>query len=49
MSKETYNYKRQAIRTARDLFYPEEVIQKLKTAQSVSEISRIMKTARERS
>ena len=48
MSRETYNYKRQAIRTAKDLFYPQSVILRLQSAETESEIARIMKTAREK-
>ena len=47
MSKETYNYKRNAIRTAKELFYPQSVILRLQSATTESEIARIMKTARE--
>ena len=48
MSREAYNYKRQAIATAKDLFYPKSVILQLQDATTESEIARIMKTARER-
>ena len=48
MSREAYNYKRTAIATAKDLFYPQSVILRLQTATTESEIARIMKTARER-
>ena len=48
MSREAYNYKRQAIATAKDLFYPKSVILQLQDAKTESEIARIMKTARER-
>ena len=48
MSREIYNYKRQAIATAKDLFYPQSVILRLQSATTESEIARIMKTARER-
>ena len=47
MSRETYNYKRTAIRTAKELFYPNSVILRLQSATTESEIARIMKTARE--
>ena len=47
MSREAYNYKCQAIRTAKDLFYPESVISRLQSATTESEIARIMITARE--
>ena len=46
MSRETYNYKRQAIVTARELFYPQSVILRLQSATTEIEIARIMKTAR---
>ena len=48
MSKETYNYKRQAITIAKQLFYPQSVILRLQSATTENEIARIMKTARER-
>ena len=48
MSREAYNYKRQAIAAAEDLFYPNSVILRLQSATTESEIARIMKTARER-
>lgn len=47
MSREAYNYKRKAIVTAKDLFYPQSVISRLQSATTESEIARIMKTARE--
>ena len=46
MSRETYNYKRTAIKTAKDLFYPQSVILRLQSATTENEIARIMKTAR---
>ena len=46
MSREAYNYKRTAIKTAKDLFYPQSVILRLQSATTESEIARIMKTAR---
>lgn len=46
MSRETYIYKRQAIRTAKDLLYPQSVILRLQSATTESEICRIMRTAR---
>lgn len=48
MSRETYNYKRTAIKTAKELFYPQSVILQLETAKTETEICRIMKTAREK-
>ena len=46
MSRETYNYKRSAIKTAKDLLYPQTVILRLEAATTENEICRIMKTAR---
>ena len=46
MSREEYNYKRTAIATAKDLYYPKSVILRLQSATTESEIARIMKTAR---
>lgn len=46
MSKETYNYKRTAITTARDLCYSDEVIMQIHNAKTENEISRIMRDAR---
>ena len=48
MSREAYNYKRTAIKTAKELFYPNSVILRLQSATTESEIARIMKTTRER-
>ena len=48
MSRGAYNYKRTAIKTAKELFYPQSVILRLQSATTESEIARIMKTARER-
>ena len=47
MSRETYDYKRQAIATAKELYYPNSVISRLQSATTESEIARIMRTARE--
>ena len=47
MSRRAYNYKRTAIKTARELFYPQSVILRLQSATTESEIARIMKIARE--
>ena len=47
MSRETYNYKRIAIATAKDLYYPKSVILRLQSATTENEIARIMRTARE--
>ncbi len=46
MSRETYNYKRHAIKAARELYYPTEVIMQLQSATTESEIERIMVMAR---
>lgn len=46
MSKETYNYKRTAITTARDLCYSDEVIIQIHKAKTENEISNIMRNAR---
>lgn len=46
-AKNQYNYKKYAIRAAIDLLYPESVINKIKSAKSENEISRIMTKARE--
>ena len=47
MSREEYNYKRIAITTAKDLYYPQTVILRLQSATTENEICRIMRTARE--
>lgn len=44
-----YDYKRFAIRAAKELEYSDEVIDSLKASKNDHEIARIMKTARERS
>ena len=41
-------YKKEALEAARDLCYSREVINKIREAKSDNEISRIMKSARER-
>lgn len=46
MSRDTYNYKRMAIKTAKELFYPKQTIDQLHTAKTIAEIERIMVTAR---
>lgn len=46
MSRDTYNYKRKALVTARDFGYSEETIDKIKNAYTNAEISRIMRNAR---
>lgn len=47
MSRETYNYKRSAIKAAKELCYPSDVIIQLQKATEDSDISRIMRTARQ--
>lgn len=42
------SYRKDAIKAARDLRYGDEVIEKLKAAESDSEITRIMKDARKK-
>ncbi len=46
MSMEMYNYKRYAIKAARELGYSKEVIARLQTATTENEIARIMVDAR---
>ena len=46
MSREEYNYKRKAIKAARELHYPQSVISQLQSATTESEIERIMYQAR---
>ncbi len=46
MSKDTYNYKRHAIKAARELYYSKEIILRLQCATTESEIARIMIDAR---
>ncbi len=46
MSREAYNYKLHAIKAAKDLYYPKEVISRLQSATTESEIERIMTSAR---
>lgn len=40
------NFKRDVIKAAKELFYPESVIQRLEAATSKNELTRIMKNAR---
>lgn len=47
MSRELYNYKRFAIKAAKELFYGENIITQLQSATTEKEISKIMKIARE--
>lgn len=49
MPRETYNYKRSALRTAKDLLYGAEVLEALAKATTETEISRIMTNARKES
>lgn len=46
MSREMYNYKRKAVRIAKDFKYGDKTIKALSNAKSESEITRILKTAR---
>lgn len=48
MSLECYNYQRQAIAAARELYYPDSVIEQLKEAKTEFEIACIMTTARKK-
>lgn len=47
MSREMYNYKRTAKRAAKELFYSNGTIDKIDKANSVPEIERIMRNARQ--
>lgn len=46
MSREMYNYKRKAIKVAKDFKYGEIVVNAINNATIISEISRIMRDAR---
>lgn len=46
MSRETYNYKRNAIKIAKELCYPNHIIAQLQSATTENEICRIMTQAR---
>lgn len=46
MSREMYNYKRKAIRIAKDFRYTTETIEAIANAKTENEITRILKTAR---
>lgn len=46
MKDERYHYRDNAIKAAKDLFYPKEVIEKVKAAKSEAEVCRIMANAR---
>ena len=41
------NYKKQALKAAKDLHYPEDVIKKIKSCTSFGQISIVMTTARQ--
>lgn len=41
-------YRQEAIKAAKELYYGKEIIKQLKAAKNDNEISRIMRTARER-
>lgn len=42
----THEYKKMAMKAAKQLFYGKEVVAKIKAAKSEAEIARIMNTAR---
>ena len=46
MESEVKQFKRQAVKAAKDLFYGDEVVKQLEAATTISEMDRIMKTAR---
>lgn len=46
MSREMYNYKRKAIKVAKDFKYGEIVVNAINNATTISEISRIMRDTR---
>ncbi len=46
MSREMYNYKRKAVRIAKDFRYTTEIIEAIYNAKTENEISRIMRDAR---
>lgn len=47
MSKEFYNYKRHQIMIAKELFYDDEIIERLRNATTEAEIERAMIHGRE--
>lgn len=49
MSRTTYNYKRKAISAAKDFRYGDDVLLKLKSANTEAEIAHIMASARKAS
>lgn len=49
MSRETYTYKVKAMAAAKDLLYGEKVIEAIRAAQTISEIEKIMVSARRNS
>ena len=48
MKDERYHYRDNAIKAAKDLLYPKEVIDKVKAAKTEDEIERIMINARKK-
>lgn len=46
MSRELYDYKRNAIKTAKELFYPSDVVYSIRNATTENEIIRILCSAR---
>ena len=46
MSREMYNYKRKAVRIAKDFRYTTEIIEAIHKAKTENEISNIMRNAR---
>lgn len=46
MSREMYNYKRKAVRIAKDFRYTTEIIEAIHKAKTENEISNIIKNAR---
>lgn len=49
MTREMYNIKRKTITAAKDLLYPQEVVENLQKAETVEELSSIMSKARQAS
>lgn len=47
MSREMYNYKRKAMKIAKDFRYGDIVVNAINDAKTISEISRIMRDAME--
>lgn len=46
MSREMYNYKRKAIKVAKDFKYGNDVVEAINNAKTISEISRIIRDER---